>query len=205
MLVSTFLDDSFRTATHFSELTKQVRNNGCISWLPAPEFFAGLALVVGLLAQWIGSFCLLKLVKINAATRALVCWAIAQPVLYGQLSNFEFVAESLSIVGGLLMLRAHLVFDTYPFMQLLGRLLIPAMYVYYAGQFLYEALVLDETSSLANYFEDMSMFVLNTLVFVGESARVAKNEPCNCVAKHKVWIYKALDLTAWRFRVAQIL
>ena len=40
------------------------------------------------------------------------------------------------------------------------------MYAYYAGQFLYSALVLDETSSRKAYFESLSLFVVNAIVFV---------------------------------------
>lgn len=86
----------------------------------------------------------------DRSTKVLVGWAIAQPFLYGQLSNFKFVAESLSIVGGLLLLRAHLVASSEGVgarIQLVGRLLIPAMYVYYAGQFLFSAFTYDETSN----------------------------------------------------------
>ena len=54
------------------------------------------------------SLCLLALVQPDGATKVLIGWAIAQPVMYAQLANVEFVAESLSMVGGLLVLRAHL-------------------------------------------------------------------------------------------------
>jgi len=177
MLVATFLDDSFRTATHFSEHTKQVGEKGCLKWLTAtsPELvsiIATVALGIGLAAQSLGSLCLLSLRQPDAATKALICWAIAQPVLYAQLSNIEFVAESLSLVGGLFMLRAHLVFEQARHSggartQLLGRLLLPTMYLYYAGLFLFSAFTLDETNDLVMYVSSLSMFVVNTAVFIG--------------------------------------
>lgn len=151
ILVATFLDDSFRVATHFSEHTKQI-SEGYLKLLAAtaPGLVSALAsatLVIGLLAQFLGSLCLIALQYPDYATKALIGWTIVQPVLYAQLTNSEFVAESLSLVGGLLILRAHLSDkangDSWraneAFLartQLLGRLLIPAVYLYHAGRIL---------------------------------------------------------------------
>ena len=190
MLVATFLDDALRTATDFSEHAKQVGEKGCLAGLAAtsPELVgtaATAAVGLGLLAQALGSLCLLALIRPHGATKALIGWAIAQPVLYAQTSNLEFVAESLSLVGGLLMLRAHLVSEqarrdplsgggldgaaqaTVARTQLLGRLLLPAVYLYHAGSFLNSALTLDETNSLAMYAQSLSMFAVNVAALVG--------------------------------------
>ena len=107
LLVATFLDDSFRAATAFSDHTKQVGEQGYLKPLAetSPDLvgaIASAALGFGLLAQMAGSLCLLALVQPFIATKALIGWAIAQPLLYAQLANVEFVAESLSLVGGLL-------------------------------------------------------------------------------------------------------
>jgi hypothetical protein len=185
ILVATFLDDSFRAASHFSEHIKQVGEQGYLKPLAAtsPELvdtIALLALGLGLLAQSFGAICLLLLVQPESAIKALLGWVIAQPVLYAQLANFEFVAESLSLVGGLLILLAHLseqhrVFgrrvplgggalcapDAEPEVaiartQLIGRLLLPTVY-------LYHAMVL-----LSNLTDDsFSMFLVNAVVLVG--------------------------------------
>lgn len=170
MLVATFLDDSLRTATNFSDLTLQIVGKSTLS----PGLVTGIASValgIGLLAQSLGSLCLLALFQPNSATKALIGWAIAQPVLYAQLSNLEFVSESLSLVGGLFLLRAHLVSDlgylAASRTQLVGRLMLPAMYLYYAGIFLFSALTLDETNDLAMYVSSLSLFVLNTAALVG--------------------------------------
>jgi len=176
MLVATFLDDSFRTATQFSELTTRISEQGCVSWLGlgvnARVAIATVVLGAGFFAQVLGSLCLLVLFRPDGSTKALIGWAIMQPFLYAQISNVEFVAESLSIIGGLFLLRAHLVYNQTSYgagarTQLLGRLLLPAMYLYYAGHFLFLAFTLDETDSLAVYISSLSMFVFNTLVLVG--------------------------------------
>lgn len=193
MLIATYLDDSIRTATHFAELTSQVSEQGCVSSLAttSPNLsraIATVALSIGLLAQLLGSLCLIAEKYPDGATLALIGWTIAQPVLYAQLSNLEYVAESLSLIGGLLLLRAHLVFDeprqnAGARTQLFARLLIPVMYLYYAGIFLSSAFSLDETNSLANYVSSLSGFVFNlaalvflaigsTLVFFGLKSRL---------------------------------
>jgi len=185
LLVLTFLDDSFRAATHFSEHTKQVGEQGYLRPLAetSPEIVDTIATVVlsiGLLAQSVGSLCLLALFQPEGATEALIGWTIAQPVLYAQLANVEFVAESLSLVGGLLILRARLseqaksdgrriplgggglcAPDGAPDAaiartQLVGRLLIPALYLYHAGFLL---------RNLAGH--SFSMFVIDSVVIVG--------------------------------------
>lgn len=177
MLVSTFLEDSLSTVTQFTKHITQVGEQGYpLKWFmsTSPGFVsvaAAIALGIGVLAQLIGSICLLLLVHTDGATKALIGWVIAQPLLYAQLSNFEFVAESLSLVGGLLMLRAHLVFDQARTnignrMQLLGRLLLPMMYLYYTGQFLFSAFTLDETNSVFSFFSSLSMFVVNVILLI---------------------------------------
>lgn len=162
ILVATFLDDSFRVLTRFNDHTKQIGEQGCMRPLAgdSPELVglvATVALSIGLLCQLVGSLCLIACRQVDKATKALIGWAIAQPILYAQLANVEFVAESLSIVGGLLILRAALdegaKRDGYRRLamsggelvppddkrdkviartQLLGRNLLPAIYLYHA-------------------------------------------------------------------------
>ena len=127
--------------------------------------------VIGLLAQFIGSISLLALFQPDIVTKMLIGWTIVQLVLYAQLSNSEFVAESISLIGGLFMLRAHLVYEhtrsgTGAKTQLLGRLLLPAMYMYYSGKYLHSAFTLDETSGVGNFFSSLSMFVIYTAMLL---------------------------------------
>ena len=70
------------------------------------------------------------------------------------------------------MLRAHLVFDRArnsggTRVQLVGRLLLPAMYMYYMGQFLCSAITLDETNGFVSYISSLSMFIINGVLLVG--------------------------------------
>ena len=181
MLILTFLEDSLGTVTHFSEHSAQVMEQGCLISRFAvthPGFayvVAAIALGIGLLAQVIGALCVLLLVHPDTATKALMGWTVVQPFLYGQLSNFELVAESLSLVGGLLMLSGHLVSRDDPHhphgngarLQLLGRLLLPTIYLYYAGQFLFSAFTLDKTNSFVIFVESLSIFVITVALLIG--------------------------------------
>jgi uncharacterized membrane protein YphA (DoxX/SURF4 family) len=196
VLVATFLEDSFRAATHFSEHTEQIGAQGylkpLVSSVRSAELVGNVARVVlgiGLLAQLLGSLCLLALLQPDRATKALIGWVIAQPVLYAQLANAEFVAESISLVGGLLILRAHLseqarregdeaarvalgggglcapdkgACAAIARTQLLGRLLLPA-YLYHAGIILLGGLAADLRHSFSTFVVDAAVLV--SLVF----------------------------------------
>jgi len=182
MLVSTFLDDSLRTLLHFSAEVTQIGERGFVGH----SFLVWIVLAAGLLAQIAGSLCVLALIQPNFATKALIGWAIVQPMLNGQLSNSEFCAESLTLIGGLLMLRAHLIADgTEAGTQMAGRMLLPAAYIYQAGLFLSSAFTLDETTDFGTYLASLSAFVVNAAVLVGllvGSALVAAGLKSRCVA-----------------------
>jgi len=169
MLVATFLDDSLRTATHFSSHAKEI--GGEQGFLPS-ETLATILLGIGLITQCFGSISVLALFHADLATMALIGWAIAQPVLYSELSNIEFLAESCSIIGGLLMLHAKYSSggsssSSNTNTQLFGRLMLPTVYLYQAGLFLYSATTLDETSSIFNYVSSLSLFAVNVAMLVG--------------------------------------
>lgn len=191
MLVSTFLDDSLRTLLHFSAEATQIGERGFAAPI-SPQlatFLAWIMLAAGLLAQFVGSLCILALIQPDIATKALIGWVIAQPLLNGQLSNFEFIAESLTLIGGLLMLRAHLITDhtdgTEAKTQMAGRMLLPAAYIYQAGLFLSSAFTLDETTDFGTYVASLSAFIINTAVLIGlliGSALVATGLKSRCVA-----------------------
>lgn len=119
LLVATFLDDSFHTALTFSEHS--------ISVNPFVLFF-------GICAQILGSTLLLALYYPKWSVNALIAWLVVQPVLYKQLSNFDFLADSITLMGGLLLMQSYLLYNSMT--HLLGRMLLPAMYLYHAVHYL---------------------------------------------------------------------
>ena len=169
MLVATFFDDSLRTIMNFGQHVQQVGGGE-----GSPAFnimMAGIFLAFGVSAQLFGSVCLLLNRYPDAATKALMGWIIIQPVLYGQLTNVEFITESISLAGGILLLRAHLVFDQASNAkgartQLYGRLLLPAMYLYYAWLFIFWDFSEEETNSYMAYFASLSKSVFDTIIIL---------------------------------------
>ena len=166
---------------------------GVLGWLGATAsptlaiVVATASLGTGLLAQLLGSLCLLALVRPDAAATALIAWVMVQPVLYAQLSNLEFLSESISVLGGLLMLRVHLISakrrrlasapsgkaldsvadSSLALARLLGRLLLPAAYVHRAGIYLLRAFALDETADVAAFLSSLSAFAINVALLAG--------------------------------------
>jgi len=211
LLVSTFLDDSMRTLTNFPALVQQLVEQGFLKHFvssasdnsseddnssPLLTVVAAVILTFGLVSQLLGSLTLLAKNMhdpfANHATAALIGWTVMSPVLFSQLSNWEYVAESMSLLGGLFMLRAHLVYNQSNGVivnryqpvetnvngsssssnigartQLLGRVLLPSMHIYYTGIFCYKLLSEEETNSALKYIAGWSMFVLNTLILLG--------------------------------------
>ena len=146
MLVTTFLDDSIHTLLDLPEHMKKVNS---------------LVLVVGILAQVLGSICIIGSRYIDWSAKALIAWVFVQPILYKQISNFDLMTESCSLIGGLLLLRSHMVQDSWASgTQLLGRLLLPAMYLYEAGLYLNEAEVIYQTNSVIVFFSNLSLFMV---------------------------------------------
>jgi uncharacterized membrane protein YphA (DoxX/SURF4 family) len=152
MLVTTFLDDFLHTTMDFSEQSKDVNS---------------FILILGLFIQLICSLFLLGLWYPDWSIKALISWIIVQPILYGQLSNFEFIAESSSLIGGLLVLHSHLVcYSSADLTQLVGRVLLPTMYLYYVGHYLMSATTYEETNSYTEFFSSLSIFFVYILAVI---------------------------------------
>jgi len=185
MLLATFFDDTFRTVGQFTQQSRQISNNLGV-WLPAVSndlvsVIATVVLGLGLIVQWLGSLGVLALIHPDASTKSLILWTILQPILYAQLSNVEYIFQSLSLVGGLLILRSQIVFfnnknnnttsrtgrDGAARSHLLGRLLLPAAYLYDAKYFFSYAFTLVETQNLAAYVVSLVAFVLNVISLLG--------------------------------------
>lgn len=189
LLCATFLDDALRLALQPPGLMPVLG--------PLPLGAAAFQPFVGLAVELFGSLCLILLFRPGRASLALAAWSLLQPFLFGQLSNALLVSESLSVVGGLLLVRARHV-PTSPYTQLLGRLLIPAPYVCGAGWLLASSLELSETTSLPSYLADLSVFFVSILAFLAlllGSALVALG-----LRSRKVALAAALANLAYAFR-----
>ena len=107
MIVTTFIEDALRCLFGFSG---QRQSMAIAGWRGASTQMALPLLSV--LVQLGGALCVL----IPATSRArplvgcalLICWSAFHPFMYGQYANAEFVLETVTIVGGLLILASHL-------------------------------------------------------------------------------------------------
>ena len=68
-----------------------------MTYIPQTIISVGIAVV-----------CLLALVQPDGATKALIGWAVAQPVLYAQLGNVALVAESHIVLSSVWRLHGDL-------------------------------------------------------------------------------------------------
>lgn len=168
MLVATFFDDSIHTILTFSAHARQIAEQGALRFISSSSYddssglaglLAAVVLAVGVVVGLASPSCLLAESQTDVATWTLAAWTALQPVLYAQTTNAEFVAESLSLVGGLLLLRAHLL-SSEP-TRLVGRLLLPAAYVHRAYAYGSRAVELDVTTGVVDYLASLSVFLLH--------------------------------------------
>jgi len=170
MLVTIFLVDSVGMAVHFSEQVGQFGSGS----------FGFFAVTLGVLVQSIASLGLLVKPSVGHVwCPLLIGWEVLQPVLYGQLANLEFVCGSLSIVGGLCLLMAHLqkesdseegkssAHNTFQVgTELTGRLLLPSSYTYQAWLYLSMMMVSRDTSGVVDYLLKFSSSVVSAALLV---------------------------------------
>ena len=166
LLVASFVEDAVRMLTNFENHVVQV----AAITLYNPTL-ATVAVGVGLCVQSCGALAVIANFKIRAATLALIGWTLTQPFLYAQGTNLEFLAESMSLLGGLVLLHAHhqlVPNDTKHITQFLGRLLLPSMYLYYGGMWMTSILFdNEETGSYFQYFTSLSSVLVVVLLSVG--------------------------------------
>jgi len=167
LLVASFVEDAVRMLTQFEHHIVQV----AAITLYNPTL-ATIAVGIGLCVQSFGAVAVIANFHIRAATLALIGWTLIQPCLYAQETNLEFLAESLSLLGGLLLLHAHhqppLQDDTKHTTQFLGRLLLPSMYLYYGGMWMISILFdNEETGSYFQYFTSLSSVLVVVLLSIG--------------------------------------
>jgi uncharacterized membrane protein YphA (DoxX/SURF4 family) len=140
LIVSTFIDDAIRVASDYTGQADSMRTVGFGDPLSA------LMPIGFVLVQTAGALLVLtdRSPLAEAGCVLLAVWTAAHPFLYAQHSNAEFVVESVSIIGGLLILLSnrralarsmHSGGGTEPAtdqLQLAGRACLSALYVFYA-------------------------------------------------------------------------
>jgi len=124
---------------------------------------------------------------------ALMVWTSIQPILYQEWSNAQFVTESITLLGGLFLLQAAQAINTttttkpssssspgslshrtirhyrhrVALLSLMGRWLLPTMYLYYAYQALQSLSIWQETDTVWAYSYIVSLNILQAVVCCG--------------------------------------
>jgi len=105
LIVTTFVEDALRVLLTFSVQQNSMRIAG---W-QSPVLHSGLP-IFSFVVQMGGA---LLVVQGRTGVRAqigvvmLLCWCLFHPIMYRQETNWEFVLETLTIMGGLLVLLSH--------------------------------------------------------------------------------------------------
>ena len=105
LIVTTFFEDALRVLLTFSVQQNSMRIAGWRS----PALHTGLP-VFSFCVQTCGAF-LVALPGISSRSELgcyiLLSWCVVHPIMYRQEQNWEFVLETLTIMGGLLILLSH--------------------------------------------------------------------------------------------------
>jgi len=156
LIVGTFADDSLRVACDY---TGQVSTMGSVG-LGKP--LAYILPAVFILAQGVSVFLIVSERSPEVGCMTLLVWTGLHPFIYKQESNLEFLLESVTIMGGLMVLlssersnrkareRKLLPSSTVDpveiaeeankmdLLQLCGRVFISAVFLYYSGKMMHE-------------------------------------------------------------------
>jgi len=104
LIIGTFMDDAVRVATDFDGQVRTMAGVGwCSSWGAVKTCSHTLPLVF-IITQATGAFLVLSGASPQVGCLILVVWAGVHPFMYAQQANLEFLLESVTIIGGLLIL-----------------------------------------------------------------------------------------------------
>ena len=114
--LATFIDDVVRVTVHWGEHVDSV-SNGYLSQLFGEGWYALTTalpvalLALGLVTQGVSTALILANVHADVGTCCLLAWCMLHPALYAQLSNFEFCAETITLMGGLFILLSQVRYE----------------------------------------------------------------------------------------------
>jgi uncharacterized membrane protein YphA (DoxX/SURF4 family) len=191
LICATFLEDAFRMVTQFRTQTATIIMVARAGYLPIPDEECWAVVVCSAVVQSLGALAVLCERQELQGCVALICWCCVHPAIYAQMGNGEFVAETISVIGGLCILLSHLkamrashsLLPTGPSqlpgapasdgLCLLGRILLCSYFAYYGCAKL-RSIVLGELSFHASVVETLLMVALAyvcVLIVVGSRSR----------------------------------
>lgn len=214
LICITFIEDATRMLTSFKDQTITVIAVANAGMLPISPQDAWMVIVFSAVLQATASAAVLLEKRELLGCIALIVWCFIHPVIYAQTSNFEFMAETLTVVGGLCILLSHLKEmraaratilpgDTLlpgaaasDRLCLLGRVLLCAYFVYY-GLAKMRTIVVGGLPLQASLLEGVLVMLLGyvcVLIVVGSrSRRIALGLACimfvSNIVFHPFWYF----------------
>mmetsp|Transcript_59020 Transcript_59020/g.97597 ORF Transcript_59020/g.97597 Transcript_59020/m.97597 type:complete len:352 (-) Transcript_59020:471-1526(-) len=104
LIVSTFMDDALRVACDYRGQVQTMRGVQWGTSFGAMKTVSRILPTMFILVQAVGVFLILSEKRPQAGCVTLLVWAGVHPFMYAQQRNLEFLLESLTIIGGLLIL-----------------------------------------------------------------------------------------------------
>ena len=98
LVVGTFADDSLRVTCDYSGQVSTMQSVGCGKPL------ASILPAVFIMTQGVSVFLIISEIAPEPGCAALLVWTGLHPFIYKQESNLEFLLESVTIMGGLMVL-----------------------------------------------------------------------------------------------------
>ena len=142
LIVATFLEDAVRVVLTFGAQQQSMKIAG---WEPAVLQYA--LPVLSIFVQFGGSLLVLLPEYAVNGCYTLIGWCVFHPLMYQMQTNVEFMLETTTIIGGLLVLLSHEQLsakastttksseapkDTANRLQMIGRVLITAIFIFHA-------------------------------------------------------------------------
>ena len=155
LVVMTFIDDALRVITDYNGQVTTMRGVRWGKHFGGVYFWSHLIPVLCVLAQASGATMVLAELRPQAGCLILIAFSALHPFLYQQQGNLEFLLESVTIIGGLLILlssdrakaraRAKLLLaereeeeQQKDRLLLAGRVCVSAVFVHYVAKMIYE-------------------------------------------------------------------
>lgn len=179
LIVFTFLDDALRVATDYEGQVNTfygLWGRSCAHLLP----------ILSVVIQSTGVLLVLMSRQPQYGCCVLIVWTIVHPFMYAQQANLEFLLESVTICGGLLILlsseraklaqayRTALPVDERHGVEvadgkallLVGRMAVSAVFVYYVAKTMYERIWALEADSRVPWFTQASASIADGVLMV---------------------------------------
>lgn len=214
LIVTTFVEDALRVVLTFSEQQQSMQTAG---W-QTPVLHTALP-VLSLCVQLGGSLLIVLPASAVAGCYVLLGWCLFHPFMYKQQTNWEFMLETTTIIGGLLVLLSHEQLNAHASaasillpggakpsealkergnrLKMLGRVLITAIFFYYAYIKVhgYARRAADvEGTPVVEALLISGLVCMSSLVIVGMKSRwcallLAVMMACSAFYMHPFWKY----------------